>query len=105
MITTVSLVLNTTIGVAVWLSKLQLAKKIVITSVLLIKVILFFCSNWMSSGEAMTKWGISACIALNIVLLVYAVSMKEMLFAMTTAGAEVLLLIWAFCTVYDFRSK
>ena len=105
LITTASIVLNMSIGFATWQSQLQLFSKIVISALLLGKIVLFFFSVWMSDGEKLTRWGVTACILLDVALLAYAVVVGEMFMALTIAGAVIPLLIWALASVYDFHLK
>lgn len=100
--TTVSIALNTVAGVAVWLSDISLAAKIVISVLLVAKCALFFYSAWMSESERFRKIGVSLCIIANVALIAYGFWVAAYHIVVTVAVTLIVLLVWSLATVYDF---
>lgn len=105
LISTAALVMNIAIGFSLWRSSLPLPIKIVFTVMLIGKYILFFYSVWMSEDERMRKIGITLCIALNTIIIIYSLLKQEVLLTVSTSILLIFLLIWAFAVVYDFAPK
>ena len=103
--TTVSPVLNGAACGAVWTSDIPNTAKIAITVLLVVKSVLFYYSAWMSENEKFQKIGVSLCIIVNVALIIYGLFSAAYFFVVTVFVMLLVLLEWAFSTVFDFTFK
>ncbi len=105
-ITTIAMALNIAIGASAWLSDISLMAKIIITVVAVVKFSLFFYTAWMSDGnDRIRKIGMAILVVLNIGIIAYSLFSCTYPITLTVSGTLIMLLIWAFATVFDFSSK
>ena len=103
--TTVSPVLNGAACGVVWMSSMSNTAKIAITVLLLVKSVLFYYSAWMSESEIFQKVGVALCIIANVALVIYGLINAAYFFVVTVFIMLLVLLGWAFSTVFDFTFK
>lgn len=96
-----SLALNIILGIAVWLSGLSAAAKILVTVLLVGKTLLFLYSQ-QAGTDGLRKAGAASCIALNGGLTAYGLGTGEYRIAVSALLLLIPLVIWSLATVFDF---
>lgn len=105
LLTTIPLVINTIIGVVIWMSSFSTTTKIVITVLLVLKFAIYFYTALMADSDFIKTIGLVVVELMNIAGIVYTA-----IFSIWTAFVPfvllfVVLIIWRVIPEFDIPKK
>lgn len=104
-LTVIPMALNVAIGVALWMSKLSLLPKILITIVFAAKFALYLYAALMAESERVTSIGLVTCTFVNVVFSVYFALASVWCAIPGCAILAILALVWGRKTGFSFKKE
>lgn len=104
-ITLLPILLNSLIVFSIWHSETVLWAQIVFTTLVLIKLTVWFWIVLGNEGGLARTAGIAACCALNILMILHFAANSVMLVLIPCAIIFIMLTLWTYVTVHVPREK
>lgn len=104
-LTVIPMALNVLTGIAVWMSELSLAAKIVITIILVAKFGTYFYTALMDATDRKKSIGLVTCAAVNVLLVAFFVWKSVWTAIPGCAILAILAVVWGSISGFSFKKE